>query len=146
MRERIFNDINNALKAGAKKEVQVLRMLKSAILELEREKKENLNDDDVLGVINKQLKTRRESLEQFQQAERNDLVEAVETEIAILSKYLPVQLTEEELNKIIEDVFDELKPNSSRDIGQIMASIIPKVKGRTDMGLVSEKIKMKLGN
>ncbi len=146
MREQIFNDINNALKAGAKKEVQVLRMLKSAILELEREKKENLNDDDVLGVINKQLKTRRESLEQFQQAERNDLVEAVETEIAILSKYLPVQLTEEELNKIIEDVFDELKPNSSRDIGRIMASIIPKVKGRTDMGLVSEKIKMKLGN
>ncbi len=145
MRETIFNDIIKFLKNGEKQKVIVLRMLKSAVLELEREKKEELNDEDMLQAITKQIKTRKESIEQFKNGNRLDLVEKTEAEIEILSKYLPLQLDEIELDKIIDETIDFVKPTSIKDIGQVMAVIIPKIKGRADVGLVNQKIKAKFG-
>ncbi len=145
MRDQIFQDVNDMLKKGEKKKVAVLRMLKSAILEKERELKKTLSDEEVIEVITKQIKTRNESIEQFKQGERSDLMVQTQMEIDCLSQYLPKQLTSAELDKIIEDVFKEVKPSGMRDMGKVMKTIMPKIKGRANMGIVNQKIKEKLG-
>lgn len=145
MRDKIFNDVNQALREGKKDELAVLRMVKAAMLEKERENGAQLSDEQVFEVINKQIKTRNESLEQFQTANRTDLVEKTQAEIDFLQQYLPKQLDEAELDAIIEEVFQTVQPTSSRDMGKVMKTIMPKVKGKADMGTVNRKIKEKLG-
>ncbi len=145
MKAKIFNDVNQFLKEGEKEKVMVLRMVKSAILELEREEKKEVTNQDIIQIISKQIKTRKESIEQFKRGNRHDLVEKTENEIAILQDYLPTQFSEAEIDQIIENVFNKIKPTSVKDIGLIMKEIMPQIKGKADIGLVNQKIKTKLG-
>lgn len=144
MRETILNDLMAAMKNKEKEKLSVLRMVKGAIQLEEINKKKELDDNEIIAVISKQIKTRRESISEFKKGNREDLVEQTEKEIEILNEYMPAQLSEEEVNKIIDDAFEEAKPQSVSDMGKIMKIITPKLTGKADMASVSKKIKEKI--
>ncbi len=144
MRNQILDDLKTAMKAQDKLKLSVIRMVKSAMQMEELNKKRELTDEEVIDVISKQIKTRKDSIKEFEKGGRNDLIETTSKEIEILSHYLPKQLTEEEIMEIIEKAFDEVKPESPKDMGKIMKLVTPLVKGKADMGKVSSIIKEKL--
>lgn len=144
MRNQILEDLKTAMKQRDKLKLSVIRMVKSAIQMKELDLKRELNDDEIVEVISKQIKTRNDSIKEFEKASRDDLIETTSKEIEILKTYLPKQLSEEEINEIIDKVFDEVKPESSKDMGKVMKEISPLVKGKADMGMVSSIIKSKL--
>ena len=146
MRERILNDLVSAMKNKDKETLTVLRMVKGAIQLEEINKKQELNDEDVIAVLSKQIKTRKESIVEFEKAGRIDLVEQTSKEVEILNKYMPEQLSEEEVLKIIDEAFNELKPEKPSDMGKLMGFLTPKLKGKADMSFVSKTIKEKLSN
>lgn len=146
MRERILNDLKEAMKNQDKKTLAVIRMVKGAMQMEELNKKAELTDDEVISLIAKQIKTRKESIVEFEKGNRQDLIDATNEEIEILNKYMPEQLSDEEINKIIDEIFEEVKPTSIRDMGKIMGTANSKLKGRADMGVVSSIIKEKLNN
>ncbi len=144
MREKILNDLLEAMKSQNKETLLVIRSIKSAMQLEEINLKRNLNDDEVISVISKQIKTRKDSIIEFEKGKRQDLIDATNREIEILMKYLPEQLTSEELTKIIDEVFNKVNPTSSKDMGKIMSEITPLVKGKADMKEVSNLIKERL--
>ena len=146
MREKILNDLVSAMKNKDKETLTVLRMVKGAIQLEEINKKQELNDEDVIAVLSKQIKTRKESIVEFEKAGRNDLVTQTQSEIDILSKYMPEQLSEEDVLKVIDQAFDTVKPEKPSDMGKLMGFVTPKLKGKADMSFVSKTIKEKLAN
>lgn len=144
MRNQILEDLKNAMKAQDKLKLSVIRMVKSSIQMEELNKKRELNDEEVIDVISKQIKTRKDSINEFTKGGRDDLVESTSKEIEILSTYLPEQLSEKEINDIIDKVFEDVKPESPKDMGKVMKAVTPLVKGKADMGMVSSIIKNKL--
>ena len=146
MRERILEDLKNAMKAQDKKTLSVIRMVKGAMQMEELNKKAELTDDEVIAVIAKQIKTRKESIVEYEKGNRADLIEATQEEIEILNKYMPEQLSEEEINKVIDEIFEDVKPSSIKDMGKVMGLANQKLKGKADMGIVSSIIKEKLNN
>ena len=144
MREKILNDLLEAMKSQNKETLLVIRSIKSAMQLEEINLKRNLNDDEVISVISKQIKTRKDSIVEFEKGNRQDLVDATQREIDILMQYLPEQLSSEELNKIIDEVFNKVNPTSPKDMGRIMSEITPLVKGKADMKEVSNLIKERL--
>ena len=146
MRERILEDLKNAMKSQDKEKLAVIRMVKGAMQLEELEKKHELNDEEMVNIIAKQIKTRKESITEFEKGNRKDLIDKTNIEISILNEYMPEQLSEEEIEKVIEDVFKEINPNGLSDIGKVMGKISPILKGKADLGLVNKLIKEKLGN
>ena len=146
MKDRILKDMTLAMKSQDKLKLSVLRMVKGAIQLEEINKKSELSDEDVIGVLAKQIKTRKESIVEFEKGNRFDLIEQTNMEIAILNEYMPAQLSEDEVNKIIDDAFIKVNPTSQSDMGKIMGIITPLLKGKADMSSVSRKVKEKLIN
>ena len=146
MFETIKKDLMNAMKEQDKFKLSVLRMLKSALQAEEINKKSELTDDEVLAVIKKQVKVRNASLEEYKNYNRLDLANDLEKEIEILKSYLPAELTIDELNKIIDEQFDIIKPSSIKDMGSVIKAVSGIVGARADMSLVSKIIKDKLNN
>lgn len=146
MKNRIIEDIKLAMKSQDKERLSVVRMLKSDIQMAELNKKGDLTDDEVIALVSKQIKMRNDSIKEFEKGNRTDLIEAANSEINILKEYLPEQLSEEEVIKIIDDVFNKVNPTSSSDMGKIMGLLNPLVKGKADMGFVSKIVKEKLSN
>lgn len=144
MVEKFMEDIKNAMKSGDKETLSVLRMAKGSMDKERIDKKREVNDELLTEVIAREIKTRNESIKEFEKGGRSDLVSQTQNEIEVLKKYLPEQLTEEEVDGIIDEVFNEVKPESMRDMGKVMGIVTPKVKGRYDMSEVSSKIKAKL--
>ncbi len=144
MYEKIKNDIVTYMKEKDMNKVQTLRGIKGDI-DLEHiNKKVEINDNLVIDMLSRGIKTRRESIIEFEKGNRDDLIEKTNSEIEFLSTYLPKQLTKEELEKIVDDVFQKVNPTSSRDMGLIMKEITPLVKGKCDMKSLSNIIKEKL--
>ena len=143
--EKINNDLKEAMKNKDSFKLGVIRMIKGAMQLAKPNPREELTDDDVIQVISKQIKMRKDAIEQFEAAGREDLVLQNKKEIEILSSYMPEEMSLEELNKTIDKVFEEVKPMSSKDMGLIMKNISPLVKGRADMSLVNKLIKERLG-
>ena len=143
--EKINNDLKEAMKNKDSFKLGVIRMIKGAMQLAKPNPREELTDDDVIQVISKQIKMRKDAIEQFEAAGREDLVLQNKNEIEILSSYMPEEMSLEELNKTIDKVFEEVKPTSSKDMGLIMNNISPLVKGRADMSLVNKLIKERLG-
>ena len=146
MKNKIIEDIKSAMKSQDKVALAVVRMLKSDIQMAELNKKSELTDDEIVSIVSKQIKMRKDSIKEFEKGNRNDLIEQSEQEIKILEKYLPEQLTEEEVTDIINNVFSKVNPTSSLDMGKIMGALTPLVKGKADMGIVSKIVKEKLSN
>lgn len=142
--DRINEDLKTAMKEKDSFKLGVIRMIKGAMQLAKPNPREELTDDDVVGVISKQIKMRKESIKEFEKAGRDDLVTQNLKEIEILEAYMPEQLSEEELDKIIDKVFEEVKPSSVKDMGMVMKTISPLVKGKADMSLVNQKIKERL--
>lgn len=143
----IANDMKEAMKNHDKDSLSTLRLLKSDIdLYLINNKMERneAGDDIVIDVVSKQVKKHRESIEEFKKGNREDLVKNLEREIELLSKYLPKQLTKEEIEVEINKTFDKVKPTSMKDMGLLMKELTPVLKGKADMKLVNDLIKEKL--
>ena len=146
LQERINEDLKVYMKSKDTFKLGVVRMVKGAVqLEKINLKREELSDDEIIKLISKQIKMRKDAIEQFEAAGREDLVLQNKKEIEILSSYMPEEMSLEELNKTIDKVFEEVKPTSSKDMGLIMKNISPLVKGRADMSLVNKLIKERLG-
>ena len=144
MEERLHEDLIKAMKEKDKETLNVLRSVKAAIQLEVINNKRTCCDDLILDVISKQIKMRKDSISEFTKASRQDLVDEYQKEIDILKKYLPEQLTEDELNKIIDDVFKKVNPSSIKDLGIIMKEITPFVKNRCDMKSLNERLRSRL--
>ena len=144
MFDKIKSDMVKAMKEQDKFKLSVIRMIKGSIDKERIDKKIEITDEVVIDVLAKELKTREESRLEFSKAGRNDLVEGLDKEIAIIKEYLPEPLTDEEVDKIINDAFKETEASSIKDMGKVMKVVTPLVKGRCDMKEVSGKIKAKL--
>ena len=144
MVEKLKNDMIEAMKNKEKERLTVIRMVKAAMDQEHIDHKKEINDDLLIDVVNKQIKMRKDSIVEFEKGNRNDLIEKTQNEIAILEKYLPEQLSEDEVKKIIEEIFEEVKPQGQKDMGKVMKEPTGKLKGKTDMKSVSEIIKNKL--
>ena len=144
MLEKFQKDMIKAMKEKNKEELSVLRMAKGAMDKIRIYQKKEVDDQLLIEVIAKEIKSRNDSIAEFKKGGREDLVSKTENEIDILKRYLPEQLSEEEVDKIIDEAFVELSPQGMKDMGKVMSMVSPKVKGCFDMGVVSSKIKSRL--
>ena len=144
MKERILEDLKTAMKNQDKDTLSTIRLLKGALQLEEINKKGELSDDEIISIVSKQIKTRKESIAEFEKAGRNDLADKTKSEVVILEKYLPEQLDISEVNKIIDEAFAKINPSSMKDMKDIMAYVNPLLKGKADMGYVSKTRKDRL--
>jgi len=128
----IINDLQNALKGQDKQKLSVLRGLKSAIKVKQIALRQELTDEQIMGVISSEIKRGKEAIEKFSQGSRQDLVEKEEGEIKILSQYLPPQLSTEDIKEMVTQVIEEISASSLKDLGAVMKSAMAKVAGRAD--------------
>jgi len=144
MFEQLNDDLKSALKAGNSVKVAVLRLVLAACKEKRIAKKSDLNDEDILAVLSKQAKQRRESITAYQQVNRPDLAACEEAELAIIQSYLPSQLSPSELDSLVDEAIQSVSAGSIKQMGEVMAYLSPKIKGRADGGAVSQLVKQKL--
>ncbi len=144
MVEQLNKDMIDAMKAKDKDRLTVIRMVKAALKQEQIDHKKEINDDLLIDVVNKQIKMRKDSITEFEKGGRKDLVDKTQAEIDILMKYLPEQLSHDEVKKIIDEVFTEVKPTSVKDMGKVMKEATAKLKGKADMKEVSTIVKEKL--
>ena len=145
LKERITEDMKAAMRSGEKERLGVIRMITSAIKQREVDERITLDDAQVTSVLEKMIKQRKESIAQFQAGNRPDLVEKESAEITLLQTYLPQQLSEAELDALIQEAITATGAASVKDMGKVMGIIKGKAQGRADMGVVGAKIKAKLG-
>ena len=145
MKEQITADMKSAMKAGEKDRLKVVRLILAAIKQIEVDKRIEVDDATVLTVLDKMVKQRRDSIEQFQNGNRQDLADIEIAEIVVLDTYLPEQLSDAEVDKIIDDAIAATGAESIRDMGKVMGQIKTKAAGRADMGAVGAKVKARLG-
>ena len=146
LNERIQDDLKNAMKEKDNFKLGVIRMVKGAIQLAKINSKDELSDEQIVDVISKQIKMRKDSINEFSKAGRTDLVEQNEKEIEILNEYMPEQLSNEEIEKIIDEAFQVVNPTNPKQMGLIMREVSTKLKGRADMGEVGKIIKNRLEN
>jgi hypothetical protein len=145
LKARITEDMKAAMRAGEKDRLSLIRMLQAGIKQREVDERIVLDDAQVLAVIDKMIKQRRESVTQFQAGNRPDLVARESAEIAWLTDYLPAQLGEVEIEALIREAIAATGAASIKDMGKVMAWLKPKAQGRTDIGALSARIKAALG-
>ena len=143
--ERIDNELKAAMKSSDKIKVSTLRMVKASLKNREIEKRAELSDEEVIEVLTTLAKQRRESISEFERGGRADLAEREREELAVIQSYLPEQLSEEELNRIVQETIEETGASSLKDVGKVMKSLMPKVKGRADGRQVNQKVRKLLG-
>ncbi|HKJ77759.1 MAG TPA: GatB/YqeY domain-containing protein [Gammaproteobacteria bacterium] len=144
LKERIGDDVKAAMRAKDKERLAVLRQITAAIKQREVDERSELDDDQVLGVIEKLVKQHRDSIQQYGDAGRDDLVQKEQFEVDIIQEYLPEALDEAELDALIDQVIAETGASSPKEMGQVMGALKPKVQGRADMGAVGAKVKARL--
>ena len=144
LKGQIIEDMKSAMKAGDKDRLKVVRLMLSAVKQIEIDKRIEIDDDGVLAVLGKMVKQRRDSVEQFEKGDREDLAKIEREEIAILEQYLPAQLSAEELASLIDEAIKASGAESIRDMGKVMGQIKAKAAGRADMGAVSAAVKERL--
>lgn len=140
LKVELLEDMKIAMKQKDKEKVSVIRMARAAIKNVEIDKRKDLTDEEIIEVLAKEVKQRRGSIEEYNKVGKDDIVQKLKEEIEILTKYLPRQLTMEELEAIVEEVIED----THGDIGKAMGAIMPRIKGRADGKIVSELIKKRL--
>jgi len=145
LKAQITDDMKSAMKAGEKDRLKVVRLILAAVKQVEVDKRIELDDAAVLSVLDKMVKQRRDSVEQFQKGNRNDLADIELAEIAVLEEYLPEQLSDTELDALIEQAIASTGAESVRDMGKVMGQIKSQAAGRADMGAVGARVKARLG-
>jgi uncharacterized protein len=142
--ERLNVDMKNAMKNKDKQKLSVIRMVKSSLQNEQIKLGRELTDDDSLTVLNRELKQRKDSLHEFEQANREDLASKLRDEITVLEDYMPEQLSEEEVSAIVKETIEEVGASTKADMGKVMGAIMPKVKGKADGGLVNRLVQQHL--
>ena len=145
LKERITEDMKAAMRASDKESLSTIRMAQAAIKQREIDERISLDDAQTIAVIEKMIKQRRESILQFEKGNREDLAAIERREIDLLQAYLPEQLSEAELDRIIQDALASSGASSMKDMGKVMGIVKAKAAGRTDMGVASARIKRALG-
>ena len=144
LKARISDDMKSAMKAGDKDRLKVVRLILAAIKQVEVDKRIELEDAAVLGVLEKMVKQRRDSVDQFTKGNRQDLADIELAEIKVLEEYLPEQLSDAELDALIDGAISSTGAESIRDMGKVMGAIKAQAAGRADMGAVGARVKAKL--
>lgn len=144
IKEQITEDMKTAMRSQDKDRLGVIRLILAALKQREVDERIVLSDEQVLAALDKMLKQRRESIAQYQTANRLDLSEKEEFEITVIQKYLPTQLSDAEIDALLESAIQESGAESMRDMGKVMGVLRPKVQGRADVALVSNKVKERL--
>ena len=142
--ERLNDDMKNAMKSKDKFKLTTIRMIRASVKNLEIDLKRPLDDSEVLDIISREIKQRKDSLQEFKKAGRDDLVTDLAAEIEIISGYLPEQLTEEEIQEIVRQTIQELGASSKADMGKVMGALLPKTKGRAESKLVNQFVQQYL--
>jgi len=145
LKDAITDAMKSAMRAGEKKKLGTIRLILSAIKQVEVDTRKDLSDDDVLIILDKMVKQRRESISQYEQAGRDELADIEKEEIEIIQAYLPEPLSEDEISDLIEQAISASGAESMKDMGKVMGILKPQLQGRADMGAVSGIIKSKLG-
>ncbi|PHZ58168.1 glutamyl-tRNA amidotransferase [Photobacterium leiognathi] len=143
--ERLKDEQKAAMKAKDKPRLGAIRLALSAIKQREVDEKITLNDDDVLAVLTKMVKQRRDSVAQYEAAGRQDLADVEHAEISVLAEFMPQPLTEEEISALMDEAIAATSAASMQDMGKVMGVLKPQIQGRADMGIVSKLVKTKLG-
>lgn len=141
LKETLLEDMKTAMREKDTLKKNAIQMVRSAILQVEKDSRITLDDDSIIDVIGREVKKRRDSLSEFEKSGRQDLIDNLKTEIDVLLKYLPEQLSEEELEKIVKETIEETGASSMKDIGKVMQAVMPKVKGRADGKIINQIIK-----
>ncbi len=144
LKEKIQQDWKDAMKNRDKFRSNTLSMAKAAILQVEKTDNRVLDDEEIIGILSKEVKSRRDALVDFEKGNRQDLVEEAKSEIEILLEYLPKQLTEDEIAEIVRQIICETGASSAKDMGKVMSAAMTKLKGRADGKLVSSIVKQNL--
>jgi uncharacterized protein len=145
LKDRLTEDMKTAMRAADKERLATVRLALAAIKQREVDERISLDDGQVLAVLEKMIKQRREAISQFATGGRQDLVDKETAEISVLQQYLPAQMSEAELEALIQEAIKTSGATSVKDMGKVMALVKPKAQGRTDMGALSARIKQKLG-
>ena len=145
LKPHLTADMKSSMRSGDKARLKVIRMILAAIKQVEVDERIELDDARVLAVIEKMAKQRRESISQFEQAGRDDLVEIEKAELEVIQHYLPEALSEEEIRQLIDAAIAETGASDMKQMGQVMGKLKPQLQGRADMGQVSQLIKARLG-
>ena len=144
LKDKLMQDLKDAMKEKDTIRKNTVQLVRSGVLQIEKDKKIELDDEGVLDVISKELKKRRDSMPDFIKSGRQDLIDNLNAEIKVLLAYLPEQLTEDEIKKIVEEAVKETGAATMKDMGKVMANVTPKVKGRADNKVVSSLVKQVL--
>jgi len=144
--KKLQDEMKAAMKSGDKERLSTIRMLISEIKKVQIDKKKELSDEEIIQILQRYAKQRKESIKQYTEAGREDLAQKEERELKIVQEFLPQQLSEEEIEKIVEEAISETRASSMKDMGKVMKVVMEKVKGRADGSLVSSIVKKKLGN
>ncbi|WP_293445988.1 GatB/YqeY domain-containing protein [Persephonella sp.] len=142
--KKLQDEMKTAMKSGDKERLSVIRMLISEIKKVQIDKKKELSDDEIIQVLQRYAKQRKESIKQYREAGREDLAQKEEAELKVVQEFLPQPLSEEEIEKIVEQTIAETGASSMKDMGRVMKSVMEKVKGRADGSIVSSIVKKKL--
>lgn len=145
LKGQLQDDMKTAMKAGDKDRLKVVRLIRAAINQIEVDQRIELDDAAVLGVLNKMVKQRRDSISQFRDGGRDDLADVELAEIAVIENYLPEQMSDDELDAMIAKAISEIGAASIRDMGKVMGAVKAKAEGRADMAAVGAKVKSILG-
>ncbi len=146
LEEIIFNDMKKALKENEKLKLSTLRLIRAAIKNAEISKRDKLTEDEVIGLVNSNLKKLEESLDMFTKGQRPELAEKAKKEIEIVKKYLPEQLSEEEVEKLVKETITKFGFKGLQDIGPAMREIIPQLKGKADGKMINKMVRDLLDN
>lgn len=144
LKDELLADMKEAMRNGDKQKLSVIRMTRAAIKNVEIEESKDLSDDELIEVLAKEVKQRKESIEEYKKAGQEDTVEELKEEINILEEYLPEQLSEEELVDLVEEVIADVGAEDMSDMGKVMGAIMPQVKGRADGSKVNELVRERL--
>lgn len=146
LKDQILEDMKKAMKEKDKQALNTIRLLRSEIRNKEISEKEELDDDEVIGVVSSLIKKHKDALEQARDANRPEMVEENKERMEILQKYMPEQLSESEIEEIIDEVIEETGASSMRDMGVVMGTIMSRVKGKADGKLVNKKVRERLSS
>jgi uncharacterized protein YqeY len=141
LKDRLLSDMRTAMKERDTERKSVLSMARAAVLQIEKDKRIDMDDQGVIEVIAKEIKSRKEAIELFKQGGRQDLVDKNEKEIEILGEYLPPQLSEAEIRSVIEEIIAKTGAAGMKDMGKVMGAVMPQLKGRADGGTVNRLVK-----
>ncbi len=143
-RQRILDDIKAAMKAGDKPRLATLRLMSAAIKQIEVDQRIELDEPTTISVLDKMLKQRRESIAQYEKANRDDLIAVEKSELELIQEYMPAALSEDEITSIIEEAVASSGASSIKDMGKVMGIVKPALQGKADMAAVSQSIKQRL--